>query len=97
MEPKIVENLKRERVERAGWQYTFPVTLQYELHYNKETFEIGPKKDSFYIMLSYWWIIKHGALNGVKEEYNKLQLRLIYCHQHCTKAAVSSITIEYDD
>jgi hypothetical protein len=37
-EPKIVENFHGERVEEAGWQYTFPFTLQYESHYTKETF-----------------------------------------------------------
>jgi len=96
-EPKIVESFNGERVEGAGWQYTFPVTLRYESHYTKETFEIGPMEDSSDIMLPYWWIVKHGALSGVTEENDKLQFTSKHCHQHCTKAAVSSFSIEYDD
>jgi hypothetical protein len=96
-EPKIVENFNGQRVEGAGWQYTFPVTLRYESHYTKETFEIGPMEDSSDVMLPYWWIVKHGALSGVTEENDKLQFTSKHCHQHCTKAAVSSFSIEYDD
>ena len=96
-EPKIVENFNGERVEEAGWQYTFPVTLRYESYYTKETFEIGPMEDSSDIMLPYWWIVKHGALSGVTEENDTLQFTSKHCHQHCTKAAVSSFSIEYDD
>src|ERR1700731_1136524 len=96
-EPKIVENFNGERVEGAGWQYTFPVTVRYESHYTKETFKIGPMEDSSDIMLPYWWIVKHGALSGVTEENNKLQFMSKHCHQHCTKAAVSSFSIVYDD
>ncbi|KAF8534497.1 hypothetical protein BDD12DRAFT_643133, partial [Trichophaea hybrida] len=74
-----------------GGQYTFPVTLWYESHYTKETFEIGPMEDSSDIMLPYWWMVKYGALSGVTEENNKLQFTSKHCHQHCTKAAVSSV------
>jgi hypothetical protein len=48
-------------------------------------------------MLSYWWIVKHGALSGVTEENNTLQFTSKYCHQHCTKAAECLFSIEYDD
>ena len=68
MKPKIVKNLNGKRVEGAGWQYTFPVTLQYESHYTKETFKIDPIENSSDIILPYWWIIKHGALSGAKLE-----------------------------
>ena len=54
-------------------------------------------EDSSDIMLPYWWIIKHGALSVVTEENDSLQIRLKHCHQHCTKAAVSSFSIGYDD
>jgi hypothetical protein len=54
-------------------------------------------EDSSDIMLPYWWIVKHGALSGITEENDKLQFTSKHCHQHCTKAAVSSFSIEYDD
>jgi hypothetical protein len=79
------------------WQYTVPITLRFESHYSKETFEIGFMKDLSDFMLPYWWIVKHGALSGVTEENHKLQFPWQQCHQHCTKAAVSSFSIEYDD
>ena len=97
MEPKIVENFNGERVEGADWQYTFPITLQYESNYTKEPFGINPMEDSSDVLLPYWWIIKHGALNGVTEENDSLQFTSRYCEQHCTKAAVSSFSIKYDD
>ena len=96
-EPKSVENFNGEIVEGAGWQYTFPVTLRYENHYTKETFEIRPMESATDIMLPYWWIVKHGALRGITEEGDKLQFTSKHCHQHCTKAVVSSFSIEYDD
>jgi hypothetical protein len=49
------------------------------------------------IISPYWWIVKHGALSGVTEENNTLQFTSKHGHQHCTKAAVSSFSIEYDD
>ena len=79
-EPKIVENFNGERVEGAGWQYTFPVTLRYESHYTKETFEIGPMEDLSDIMLPYWWIVKHGALSGATEQNNNRQFTSKHCH-----------------
>jgi hypothetical protein len=54
-EPTINKNRYGERVEEeVGWQYIFPVTLQYESPYTKVTFEIGPMEDSSYIQLPYW-------------------------------------------
>ena len=96
-ESKIVKTFNGESVEGAGWQYTFPITLQYESHYTKETFEIGPIEDSSDIMLPYWWIIKYGALSGITKENDKLQFTSKHCHQHCTKVAVSSFSIKYDN
>jgi hypothetical protein len=55
----VVDNLNQESVEDAGWQYTFPITLWYESHYTKESFEIGLMEDLSDIMLPYWWIVKH--------------------------------------
>jgi hypothetical protein len=49
------------------------------------------------IMLSHWWIVKHGALSRVTEEDDMLQFMSKHCHQHCTEAAVYSVVIEYDD
>jgi hypothetical protein len=89
MEPKIVENFNGERVEEAGWQYTFPGTVQYECHFTKENFKIGPMEDSSDDNLPYRRIVKHRALSGVTEKNNKLQFTSKHCHQHCTKAAVS--------
>ena len=97
MEPKIVENFNGERVEGAGWQHTFPVTMQYKSHYSKETIEIGQMEDLSDIMLPYWWIVKHGALSGIIEENDKLQFTSKHYHQNCTKVAISSFSIEYDN
>ncbi|KAF8241173.1 hypothetical protein K440DRAFT_575346, partial [Wilcoxina mikolae CBS 423.85] len=63
-EPKSVKNFNGEIVEGVGWQYTFPVTLRYEDHYTKETFEIRRMESATDIMLPYWRIIKHGALRA---------------------------------
>jgi hypothetical protein len=93
-EPKIVKNVNGERAEEAGWQYTFTVTLRYESHYTKETFEIRPIEDSSDIMLPYCWIMKHGALSGVTKENDMLQFTSHHCGQHCAKAAVSLFSIE---
>jgi hypothetical protein len=87
-EPKIVENFNSERIEEAGGKYTFPVTLQYESHYTKEIFEIGPIEDSFDIILPYWLIVKHGALPPVIEENDTLQFMSKHCNEHCTKTVV---------
>jgi hypothetical protein len=94
---KIVENFNGGRVEVAGFQYTFPVTLRYESLYTKESFEIGPMQDLSAITLPYWWIVKHVALGGVTKENNKLQFTSKHCHHHCTKEAQSSFSMEYDD
>jgi hypothetical protein len=53
MEIKIVENFNGVWVEEADLQSTFPITLWYESHHTKETFEIGPMEDSSDIMLPY--------------------------------------------
>jgi hypothetical protein len=81
----------------VDWQYTFPVTLQYESHCTKEIFEIGPMEDLSDIILPYWWIVKDGALSEVTEENDTLQYTLKHSHQHCTNAVVYSFSIEYDD
>jgi hypothetical protein len=74
-EPKIVETFHGERVEGAGWLYTFPVDWLYESHYTKETFEIGPMEDLSDILLLHWWIVKHGALSGVTKKIINSSLR----------------------
>jgi hypothetical protein len=51
-EPQMVKNFNAARVENEGWQYTFLVTLWYESHYTKQTFEIGPMEDVSDIMSS---------------------------------------------
>jgi hypothetical protein len=94
MEPKIVENFNGQRIEGADWQNSFPITLQYESHYTKETFEIDPMHDSSDVILPYWWIVKHGALSGVTEENDKLQFMWKHRHQHYTKPVVSSFSIK---
>jgi hypothetical protein len=59
--------------------------------------EIGPTEDSSDIMFPYWWIIKHGALSGVNEEHYDLQFMSKHSHEYCTKAIVSSFSVQHDN
>jgi hypothetical protein len=92
MELWIVEHINGDIVDDAGGQYTFSVSLLYESHNIKETFEIGRLKKSEAFILRYWWNLKQKACSRVTEQNDKLLFTSKHCHQHCTKAVVCSFS-----
>jgi hypothetical protein len=90
-----IQNFARVTVEDCGWCYTFPITCKHRDHYSKETFKIGPIEDPCYLMLPFWWIVKHKAKGFA--DAGKISFESEECKRTCTRYNCNSFTIEIDN
>src|SRR6266699_2651002 len=80
----------------AGWAYTLGCTLRMEGHYTKEMFEISVLQDDHYILLPWWWILRHPMKFVTSGTHTYMKFEDPKC-VNCTSEAVSEFTIEYDE
>jgi len=90
-----LRNFSGEIVAGAGQFYTWPVILQHQKHYSKETFEVAPLEPGVDVFLPFWWIAKHppqGAWDSTELRFSSPS-----CLENCTKISTSEFPLTLDE
>lgn len=93
--PIAIENFAGQIVPEAGRKYTYPLCLQYQEHFTKESFEIAPMDDECEIMLPWWFAEKHIPSNFFSST-DAIVFNSEYCKTNCTELNMQTVPIEYD-
>jgi hypothetical protein len=92
--PLVVERFDRSICPDIGYSYTYPLNLNLDHHWSRESFEVGPTDDECDIMIPWWWMLKHPL---TMSSSGKARFKNTNCKTDCTKIATEKIDIEYDD
>jgi hypothetical protein len=77
-----------------GYSYTYPLNLNLNLIWTRESFKIRPTDDECDNMISWYWMLKHYL---TMSSGSKARFKNPNCKRDCTKIAMNKIDIKYDD
>ena len=92
--PLVVERFDGSICPDIGYSYTYPLNLNLEHHWSRESFEVGPTDDECDIMMPWWWMLKNPMMMS---KVGKIRFSNPRCEKDCTKKVTEKIDIEYDD
>ena len=91
--PLKLNNFEGESVSGAGWQYTRPLSLRHQQHYDNQAFEVSPMEPSFEMVLPHWYLQVHQP-SGFFDNCPTFDSE--WCTMNCTKEKTGQLDIEYD-
>ena len=91
--PLKLNNFEGESVSGAGWQYTRPLSLRHQQHYDNQAFEVSPMEPSFDMVLPHWYLQVHKP-SGFFDNCPAFDSE--WCTMNCTKEKTGQLDIEYD-
>jgi hypothetical protein len=93
--PENIQSFAGDIVAEAGKEYSYPVVLQHQDHFTKDSYEIAPTGTDCDIILPWWWISKHRPRNQYSLE--DIEFTSEYCKLNCTILNIQQTLIEYDE